>query len=442
MNKIELLKQLISKTEDPAELEELNKQLLEAIEDEAREKAEKEAKEKYEAKLLEQKKGETGLAKAAALPGGDPDPNAGAYAGQVKVVEAGMYKGYSLKRARGTLTNDGRIHPGLQKLAKADPDSADLVCKWMVDQLLKASQFNPGMSPQQKAQMVEGTDALGGYTTPTEEREAILSYIREVSLALPNVTTIPMQSDSMTMSREDFKVQVNYTDEASDATETSATFASITLTPKRMDAYTKVSNELIDDSSVPGGIAGLLAGQFFEAVGQKVDSTVFIGTGDPVSGVFLSAGTSVVFSSGSTAFSELLESNMRTAIRNIRTRRLAAAKWYAHRVPTWDYVYGLQDGNNRPYFIESMVAGAPHQAWGYPFLLPEEAPQTSAAATGFIVFGDLRGFIVGERMTNVNLFVDPYSLSRSNSTQYLLFTRWAYAHGLNEYYTRIVTAAS
>lgn len=440
MNKIELLKQLIAKTEDEAELKELNGQLLDAITEEAETKAKADVQKTIDEKVAAALKDKTPIGKIV-LPG-DPPADPPTPPGQIKVTEAGMYKGYNLKSARGALVGGMGVHPAISKRAKDNPDGAELVSKWMVDQLAKAHSFNPGMSPEQKAQMVEGTDALGGYITPTEERNEVLAYIREVSIALPNVTTVPMQSDTLTMSAEDFKVQVAYTAEATDATETSATFAQITLTAKRMDAYTKVSNELIDDNTAPGGIAGLLAGQFFEAVGQKVDSTVFTGTGDPVSGVFLSAGTSVVFESGSTNFSELLESNMRTAIRNINSRRLAAAKWYAHRVPTWDYVYGLQDGNNRPYFIESMVAGAPHQAWGYPFMLPEEAPQTTAVSTGFIVFGDLRGFLVGERMTNVNLFVDPYSLSRSNSTQYLLFTRWAYAHALNEYYTRIATPAS
>jgi HK97 family phage major capsid protein len=79
--------------------------------------------------------------------------------------------------------------------------------------------------------------------------------------------------------------------------------------------------------------------------------------------------------------------------------------------------------------------------YGYPVRMPEMAPAVSGAGKGFIVFGDLRGFIIGERLTNISLFVDPYSKSTSYQTLFLLFTRWAYAHALPQYYGRIATHA-
>jgi len=50
--------------------------------------------------------------------------------------------------------------------------------------------------------------------------------------------------------------------------------------------------------------------------------------------------------------------------------------------------------------------------------------------------------MIGDRLTTVRLFADPYSLSRSYQTQFLFFTRWGYAQALPNNLVRIVTAAS
>ena len=255
---------------------------------------------------------------------------------------------------------------------------------------------------------------------------------------------IPMNSDSVTMSRENAKVSVAYTDEASDATETTPSLAPITLTANRLDAYTDVTNELINDNQTPGGIAGLLAGQFIEAIGQKIDSTVFLGTGSPVSGVFLSTGYSEVFSTGSSHFSELLESNIRNVVSKLQPNRRGNAKWYMSASVLWQYFYGLQNTNGDPMFLETHGgANAPYMFYGKPVREGNDSimPSSSAASTGMAVFGDLAGFLIGDRLTNVVLMEDPYSLSTSYQTRFLMFTRWAFAHALNQYYARIVTAA-
>lgn len=435
MDQIQLLRLLISKTDDEAEKKNLEKQLEEAIAEKARAdvRAELEAERKAEGEREEkaetaQAASETKMAKGVTV------------APRIEVKGPGEYRGYNLKSMIGQLQKGAGLSKAVKVYSKENPEDAELVAKWFVDKLHTAKAIPADMV--QKATMVEGTAALGGYLTPTEERMAVLAYIRETSFAMRDCQHVPMTSDSMTMSRENYKVSVAYTSEGSDATETSATFAQITLTAKRMDAYTKVTNELLDDDGVPGGVAGILAGQFLEAVGQKLDSTVFKGTGDPVSGVFLSAGYSEVFSSGSTHFSELLESNLRGLIAKIPSSRLGNAKWYSNRSPVWTYIYGLKDGDSRALFIPSYTDRVPHQLMGWPLEIPEETPSTSAAATGFIVFGDLSGFLIGDRLTNVSLFRDPYTLSRSYTTQFLMFTRWGFAHALPNYYGRIVTAAS
>jgi HK97 family phage major capsid protein len=431
MTKLEMLKSLIEKTDDKEELRKLNEELIEAIREE--EKA------KMAVKAAEDKMAETvAKAREASEMAKVPDQ-------RIDVIKVGtpeLYKGYNLKAAIGTFQDDGRVHSAIRSKARKDPAAAELVCKWMVD-VMARSRKGPA-TPDMIKGMNETTSTAGGLLTPTEERMAVLSYIRDMSIAMTDCAHIPMNSDSVTMSRENAKVSVAYTDEASDATETTPSLAPITLTANRLDAYTDVTNELINDNQTPGGIAGLLAGQFIEAIGQKIDSTVFLGTGSPVSGVFLSTGYSEVFSTGSSHFSELLESNIRNVVSKLQPNRRGNAKWYMSASVLWQYFYGLQNTNGDPMFLETHGgANAPYMFYGKPVREGNDSimPSSSAASTGMAVFGDLAGFLIGDRLTNVVLMEDPYSLSTSYQTRFLMFTRWAFAHALNQYYARIVTAA-
>ena len=420
MTKIELIRLALTKATEADEITKLNEELIATIREDERAKV---AAEAATAKAEEDRKAAIPESKMAKIPEGIP----------VKVTETDNYKGSNLKKIVGNLQLNVP-NEKIRLFSKENPTQAELAGKFMVDLLSRAPRGEINKS------LTEGTTTAGGYLTPTEEREAVLAYVREVSICMPDCDIVGMTSDVMTMPKENAKVDVAFTAEETDATETDPSLALVTLTAKRLDGYTKVSNELIADSF--DNIAARLVSQFAEAIGQKIDSVVCVGTGDPMSGVFLTAGNSVVFGATSTNFSELLESNLRTAISQIRTSRLTGAKWYAHRTPAWTVLYNLEDDNGRPLFIPSMVAGVPNVFYGFPLKMPELAPSTSAVSTGFIVFGNLIGVMIGERLANVDLFVDPYSLSRSYQTQFLLFTRWAFAQAMNEYYTRIATPAS
>lgn len=446
MSKSDLIRLAIKNCTDEAELEKLEKELVKAVEEEALAKAKVQVKKEMEeaaAKAAAEKKEKEELETQKAVDAAR-EANKGAFipdGAQITVGTPQMYKGVNLKGAIDALQNHGMVPAHVRRAAIQNPARAEQVCKFMIGVMDKAN----GVAPDAAKSMNEGTTTAGGYLTPTEERMAVLSYIRDTSIALADCAHIPMASDSTTMPRENGKVNVNYTDEESDATSTSAVFDQVTLTAKRMDAYVDVSNELIQDAAIPGGIAGLLAGQFLEAVGQKIDSTVFLGTGSPVSGIFKNAGTSEVFSSGSTAFSALLESNLRNVMAKIRPNRRANTKWYMSATAWWTIVKNIKDTNGKPLYddytagqvIEAMLLGKPVREGNDDIM-----PSTSAAATGFIVLGDLSGFLIGDRLTNVSLMENPYLLMTSNQTRFHLFTRWAFAHGLPQNYSRIVTAAS
>lgn len=436
---IEDKKELLSQTEDGTKQAEISAEIEELYIELGAEKARAE----QEGKLAKEKEEEEKKAHEDAKEKSSVNKMEfrGGEAKEIKVTSPGEYKGFYIERELDTVKEHfGGGHPVVQRM-NSRPEKAEKVVKHFIDLTVEAMKSPLAGAFNRKAALQEDTDSEGGYLTPTEERMEVLSYIREESVAMADTTHIRMTSDSMTLPRELTKVTMAFTDEESEATETEPTFDQVTLTAKRLDAYSVTSNELIDDAGNPGGIAGLLLSQFIEAYGQKIDSAVFQGTGNPVSSVLSAggAGYSQVLGSGSAAFSSISEADLRKIVGKIPTRRLSNAKWYMHRTVLYDNVFGIKDGNDRNIFLESNVAGVPGMLMGYPTRLPEEIVSTSAASTGFILFGNLKGFYIGDRLTRIRLMVDPYSLSTKNQTIFLMFTRWAFAHGLPNMYGRIVT---
>jgi HK97 family phage major capsid protein len=184
--------------------------------------------------------------------------------------------------------------------------------------------------------------------------------------------------------------------------------------------------------------------QFNEAVAQKIDSTVFKGTGDPVSGIFQSHGYSQVFGTGSAHFSMLTFSDIPSIVGKVfatvqDTSRLA---WYGHPTPIWQYVRTLTDDNGYPIFDDPRGGGSANgRIYGWPVEFVHQAPSTSAASTSWLAFGDLTGFLIGDRLSTMSLFYDPYGDAYNGNDRFFLFTRWAFANALTNKYGVITTAS-
>jgi HK97 family phage major capsid protein/HK97 family phage prohead protease len=286
------------------------------------------------------------------------------------------------------------------------------------------------------ATMVEGTPAAGGYLTP-DDRAQILHYARQSSVALRNARSIAMGSDKMKVPAEDAKLSLAFSNEATAATETSATFTEVELSTTDLDGYVDVSSHLEADSDVP--LAALLLDQFLEAYAGKIDSAVFVGEGDPVSGTFLGFGQSVVFGAGSTHFSELITANLFSAVSKLPTYRRNGAKWYIGRDNLWTYVNQLKDEQDRYLFISDPSTTSPGKILGYQVEEIEYYP-TTAASTAMALYANLKSFIIGDRLTNMTMFRDPYSLSTYHHVRYVFWTRVAFANGLPNDQVAIVTA--
>lgn len=416
MNKIDLLKSLVEKTSDKAELDKLNTEILSEVAKDAEDKVRKE----FEAKAADAERlraAETKTAKGSGIEVGTPD----------------IYKGRRFKAEMN----------GIKKLSKAfsNDHDAEIVTKVWADKLDAAMH-----SPMSKAVLGQSETAnVGGYLVAPEYPAIFAEYAKEYSRALQLCDNIPMSSNLMYIPAESTNVSVAQTAEGTDATATSAVFAQITLTAKRYDAAAAVTNELLNDQNYP--VLPVLMRQFTEAIGQKVDSAVFNGTGDPMSSVFSgAAGYSVVLGTGSSTFATVGFSSFLEVVGKLPSARQANARWVAHRTPLWTYIYKIKDDASRPVFLNNIDSGAIRgpagMILGYPVHQLETGPSTTAVSTAICVFGDFSGVKIGHRLDQIDLFVDPYSAGKSNQTQLYLFTRWAFAMGLANNFVRLVTAAA
>ncbi|MBW1666722.1 MAG: phage major capsid protein [Deltaproteobacteria bacterium] len=320
----------------------------------------------------------------------------------------------------------------------ASEEKRERYAKWMID-FIQAKVFDDAAA---KAALQEGTDSEGGYIVPDEFTDEILAFARLQSFALRDCRIWPMKSDTRKVPAEDGAVSVSWTDEESAITESEPTLAEVTLTAKRLDAYSKASNEFLEDASTD--VVSWLTELFAEAIGQELDNQVLNGTGSPCSGVLTAAaGNSVVLGSGEVSFSSIDADDLSNAIAQLPVNRLAGARWYFHRT-VLHHIRILKDDNNN-YIFAKPGNGVPGTIWEYPYTLSEKAPAATAASQaskGFIVFGNMRYFALGRRKQNMTLDVDPYGLFTTYQTRFRIVNRWGMSVGLAGGFCRIVTAAS
>ncbi len=315
-----------------------------------------------------------------------------------------------------------------------DDEKRERYAKFLIDLIT-----NP-RPPHVKAAMQEDTAAEGGYLVPDEYTAEILAFARLQSLALQQCRVWPMSTDVRRVPAEDGAVSVAWTAEEDATTESEPTVAEVVLTAKRLDAYSKVSNELLQDSAVD--IVSWLTELFSEAIGQELDNQVFNGTGDPCSGIFTAvAGLSVLMTSGLVSWSSITVDYLSEVLSKVPVNRLAGARWFLHR-DAMHYIRTLKDTANNPIFANP-GQGVPGTIFEYPYSISEAAPARSGAETDtcMLVFGNLRYFALGRRLQSMTLDVDPYGLFVNYQTRFRIVNRWGAQIGLAGGFCRLLTQA-
>lgn len=145
----------------------------------------------------------------------------------------------------------------------------------------------PGVDVHGKATMVEGTDSAGGFLVPEEFRADIIGKGLEASIFRPGCFSVPMSSDVLRYPTVNDTTHASSTvhggiigywqGEGSTYQESEPVFGNITLTAKKLIGYTKVSEELLADSSI--SLDPFIRTKFAEAWAWLGDLAILRGTG-------------------------------------------------------------------------------------------------------------------------------------------------------------------
>jgi len=302
-----------------------------------------------------------------------------------------IYKGYDLKSQGAILTV-----PDEQK---------EHIAKFAIDVMIN-----------DKAALNEGTAAQGGYTVPEIWETEMQALARLNSVAIKDCRIWPMSTDTTLIPKENGAVSVDWANEKSANSESEPTVDQITLSAKRLGAYSESSTELVEDSFVD--IVSWLTELFAEAQGQEIDKQVFVGT-TFTSSLKGNAGATI---SGSGAYSAITYTDFASAITQIEAPRRVGAKYYLDKSMAY-YVRTMKDGSNR--LIYQMPNGTdPENIYNY---LMAEVPQMTntpaAADTGFF-FGNLRKAYALGRRRGMTMKVNPYIKMKEEMVQFINNSRW------------------
>ncbi len=243
-----------------------------------------------------------------------------------------------------------------------------------------------------KAAMQEGTDSEGGYLTPVEYSNQLVTSLAEASIIRQaGARVIPMRSDQMKVPSLTYATAAVLTAEEAAYNEQEPTVGEVTFTAYKYTRLAKVSDELVADSQFPLWNAVLLPDftQAFAAA-ENAAFTTGTGTGQP-QGVVTGAGVGVTAASASVITADEVIDLYHSLNHLYRER----AVWMMHD-STIKVIRKLKDSDGQYLWQPGLQSGQPDRLLGRP-VITNNSMATIAASAKVILFGDFSYYWIGER---------------------------------------------
>ena len=295
-----------------------------------------------------------------------------------------------------------------------------------------------------KANLSEGTNTAGGFLVPEEFKMEVLRLSEIYGVLRKEARILPMTTDVVNLPAAGTTGQsAIWTSEASQIKQTDPNFRQVVLTVNKLAALPKVTNELLEDSSID--MISYLAELIGEAFAKEEDNQAFNGSGSPFTGMLQATGAPTSPHTGGTGWSALSYQDLVNATGDVYSPVLANAKFYFHRTII-AHIRGLITTSGAPIF-----GGTANAILGYPLVPAEMAPaaaNVTVASTSYAIFGDVRkAVMLGERgsmrvkLTDVGQ-VDSDNLFEKDMSALRAIERVAMAVALPSAFTKITSAAS
>lgn len=236
------------------------------------------------------------------------------------------------------------------------------------------------------------TSTSSALLPPTEFVAEVLRMEEQYGVARKYATLRRTEKTSVTLTKGDGDVVIYETSEAGRIKSTKGGYAPWVMTFKKFAAIAPLTEELIDDSAID--LWNDLTNRFARAYAKKEDELVF--THATVGIVNLAGVAAITIDGGS--IEDIDFDVINRAIYSVPSESMKNGRFYFNRtilgvlqrIKDTQGRYILQIGPNGP---------ATGTVWGLPYELCEILPALSddAEETPFIVFGDLKNTVLGER---------------------------------------------
>lgn len=245
--------------------------------------------------------------------------------------------------------------------------------------------------------LTEGSATDGGNLVPVEFSTDLLVAIEEYGIMRRDATIEIMTAKEKDIPTVTTKPTVTRVAEVVASAESASKFGRVQLTNDMYSGYQVISREEMSDNNV--GLYERMIDLFGEAFAEKEDNEGLVLTYYPgVLGSIASttnttlAGGSIL-APGALTYQKLVELNNSLS----RGKLAGGGKYYMHRT-IWGLIEGMVDTNDRPITSSPYSAMGP-TLFGRPVELTDVMPSTAndAANTGFIIFGNLKWVLFGDR---------------------------------------------
>jgi len=253
----------------------------------------------------------------------------------------------------------------------------------------------------------EGQGDQGGFLVPDAFTTQLLSLALEDAVVRPRAFRMPMSSlnlslptivDTTHATNVFGGVRGYWTPESGSYTSSEPSFGRVTLTAKKLTAYTSAANELLADSAI--SLEALLMRLFPQALSYFEDDSFLngIGGGQPVGILNADALVTVAKETGQAAATITAENIDKMYSRMLPSSR-SRAVWVAHP-DTLPQIVALSRSvgtGGSAVMMSNMSGSAPASLYGRPLILSEKCQSLGTA--GDIFFVDFGYYIVADRQS-------------------------------------------
>lgn len=253
--------------------------------------------------------------------------------------------------------------------------------------------------------MTEGTDSQGGFMVPEEFSSEVFRIVGDYGLVRKLSRVFPMRSDTYNIPTTTTSVTGYWPGEVTAITASTPVIGRAVLNAKTAAGITTMGKEFLADASVD--VVDYLMELFAEELARLEDDQGLTGTGSPFTGVLGNASVNVVTAAtGHDTLAELDLDDYRDCISQIKPSALRGAVWVMHR-DLWALLQKKTENSQHVLHLTNplITPGSSPEAispvgtlWQYPVYLNDEMPNSTAASTKFVIFGNFRqGFFFGDR---------------------------------------------